>query len=212
VQQQDSHRTQLQPVSDASNCVSSTGGATPFELQTVSYSHFPVYSPVPSPQSHNLPRPTVRPSSASRHAAKYATHNHNLASMPRHQQHDRSTPHITTVELRATPIVSPRSPHYPSELQGSLAYDSPAFPSIPLLPTARLVRPSLPSNASVATFENPNANACPALTRHGAQIEGAKNHLDTTFRGWVAKAIRLRKAINRYSHKYRSANPGRTSR
>lgn len=212
VQQQDSHRTQFHPVSDASNCASSTGCAAPVNLQTVGYTHFPVYSPLPFTQPHDLPQPPVRSSSGARHAAKNAMHNHNSAPLRRHQKHDRNTPHITTVELQATPFVSPRSPPRPSELQGSLAYDPPAFPSIPLLSAEPPARPSLPSNASVATFENLNANARPALTRHGAQIEGVKNHLNTTCRGWVAKAIRLGKSINHYGHKCRRTNTGPTAK
>ena len=210
-----SYRTKTLPIIDNSNAASVGGRVAPAGSQTGGYSHHPGYSLLPSFEPHILPRPHTRAPTTARQAVTNATHNSSQTyphALRKHQQAKINFAH-EVAELQATPFASSTSPTNAIELQGSLAYDPPSPQDISLLPMLWPPRPSLPNNASVATFENPRSNPRPALTRHEAQIEGAKTHVEDVCRGWRARLLKLGRCVQRefkreFGSKIRSTHEG----
>ncbi|KAF2624125.1 hypothetical protein BU25DRAFT_476780 [Macroventuria anomochaeta] len=179
VHQEDSRLSHVNETSaNSNNSTANNEHFTPGALPTVGYSHIPVYSPLPSTKPHGLPPPHVRSSPAARHAA--STHTRDQTSSGPYEDRGQGTSHPSVAELQGVtsgPANTSLSLSELQELERSLMYTPPGFPHIPLLPlsTPPILLRSAPSNASVATSENPNPSSRP-LNLFEANIAGLKQH------------------------------------
>ncbi|KAF1350452.1 hypothetical protein EJ07DRAFT_184170 [Lizonia empirigonia] len=171
VHQDASPRSDIRQTSRNYNrAITDTARNAPVDPQVVGYSHFPVYSPLPSTQPHALPL-HPRSSSAARQASTYIPYRSIASSLEEQTGRDQHGVPSTFAEM-----------------QGSLQFSPPFARVYPDSPAGM-------SDTSLATFENPNVEARPPLTRHEANFEGLKDRLGV--QGWKAKAVKIGTSIRR---------------
>lgn len=160
------------------------------------YSHYPIYSPLPSTEPHALPQ-LSRSSSAARLAS--STHIHVQISPHSTGSRKQNPDHPSITELRGfadSPTTTSLSLMELQELEGSLLYNPPEFPQIPLPVPPYTGHPGTDragSTTSIATFENPNPSS-PPLSRIQAQLAGLKQHLRDP-QSLKVKAIKIAKRV-----------------
>lgn len=166
-----------------------------------SCNHSRVYSPLSTAEPNVVP-PLRSPSSSAAH------YMHSRNQEPHHAPGrainvppNFSTPTLADLQADIT------SASHPTELEGSLHYDPPSFPDIPLLPQPPFARrPSATrkgSTTSLATFENPDSSSLP-LSFIRANMIGIKRQIQSGLgkpRSWKAKAVHFGEKI-KYKSKW----------
>lgn len=180
-----------------SNLANRADDAIPTILLTGKHGYIPVCSPSPSTEPNTPSQPLSHTAYVGRHRNQAQVL---FVSNPGASR-CLSSPSPTLLELQADIGTTIRA----TELEGSLKYNPPSFPAIPLLPRPRFARrPSTThegSTISQTTFNGPYVPSRP-LGLLQANIVGLKQHVKSGLEGqrsWKDKAVHLGRRIKYHS-------------